>query len=162
MCRSEHGLEEFAHFREQQIWGEVHDGNAHFLGGAAGHAGLFSTARETQAIAAQFLPSTSKLLSPATCALFRENMTEGLDEARSLAWQLAATKDSTAGPRLAPDSFGHLGFTGTSCWIDPAREAAFVLLTNRTHARGALPFVNINSVRREFHTLAIAALERDA
>ena len=79
-------------------------------------------------------------------------MTEGLNEARSFAWQLAATKDSTAGPRLAPDSFGHLGFTGTSCWIDPTRDAIFILLTNRTHAR-ALPFANINSVRRQFHTL---------
>ncbi|HEX5706643.1 MAG TPA: serine hydrolase [Pyrinomonadaceae bacterium] len=161
MCSKEHGVEDFAHFRAGQIWGEVHDGNAHFLGGAAGHAGLFSTARETLSIAEQFLPSRSKLLSPPTCALFRENMTGALNEARSFAWQLAATSDSTAGPRLAPDSFGHLGFTGTSCWIDPAREAVFVLLTNRTHARGALPFANINAVRRQFHTLAVEALERD-
>jgi CubicO group peptidase (beta-lactamase class C family) len=52
-------------------------------------------------------------------------MTAGLDEARSFGWQLASTENSTAGPRLAPDSFGHLGFTGTSCWVDPARDAVF-------------------------------------
>jgi CubicO group peptidase (beta-lactamase class C family) len=158
MCRDEEGAAAAKVFREGLIWGEVHDGNAYFLGGAAGHAGLFADARDTLRIAEQFLPGTSTLLSAKTCALFRTNMTEGLDEARSFAWQLAATKDSTAGPQLAPDSFGHLGFTGTSCWVDPAREAVFILLTNRTHAR-TLPFVNINSVRREFHTLAAAALE---
>ncbi len=137
----------------------MHDGNAHFLGGAAGHAGLFSTAAETLRIAEQFLARRTRLLKPETCELFRTNMTEGLNEARSLAWQLAATPESTAGPRLAPDSFGHLGFTGTSCWIEPASETVFILLTNRTHAR-ALPFVNINSVRRRFHALAVEALER--
>lgn len=151
----------YANWREQLIWGEVHDGNAHFLGGAAGHAGLFSTARETLRLAQQFLAAQTILLAPETCALFRTNMTGGLEEARSFAWQLAETKDSTAGPRLPPDSFGHLGFTGTSCWTDPRRERSFILLTNRTHAR-ALPFVNINSVRRAFHTLAVEALDRRA
>jgi CubicO group peptidase (beta-lactamase class C family) len=145
-------------WREQLIWGEVHDGNAYFLGGVAGHAGLFSTARETFRIAQQFIAGETQLLAPETCALFHTNMTQGLEEARSLAWQLAATKDSTAGNDLSPDSFGHLGFTGTSCWIDPAPERIFVLLTNRTHAR-SLPFVNINSVRRRFHSLAVHALD---
>jgi CubicO group peptidase (beta-lactamase class C family) len=89
-------------------------------------------------------------------------MTKDLEEARSIAWQLASTPDSTAGPHLSPASFGHLGFTGTSCWNDPAHERTFILLTNRTHTH-TLPFVNINSVRRSFHTLAVAALnQRDA
>ena len=143
------------------IWGEVHDGNAYFLGGAAGHAGLFSDARETLQVAEQFIANRTRLLLSETCRLFRTNMTVGLNEARSLAWQLAATSDSTAGSALPPDSFGHLGFTGTSCWIDADRERVFILLTNRTHAR-ALPFVNIKSIRRTFHTLAVRALERTA
>lgn len=161
MCVNEFGERGQAVWREGTIWGEVHDGNAHFLGGAAGHAGLFSTAAETLRLAEQFLARRTRLLKSETCELFRTNMTEGLNEARSLAWQLAATPESTAGPRLAPDSFGHLGFTGTSCWIEPASETVFILLTNRTHAR-ALPFVNINSVRRRFHALAVEALERQA
>jgi CubicO group peptidase (beta-lactamase class C family) len=147
-----------ARWRERTIWGEVHDGNAYFLGGAAGHAGLFADARETLRLASQFLPGTTALLAPDTCRLFRTNMTEGLNEARSFAWQLAATPESTAGPRLPPEAFGHLGFTGTSCWLDPTTERVYILLTNRTHAR-ALPFVNINGVRRRFHTLAVEALE---
>jgi CubicO group peptidase (beta-lactamase class C family) len=145
-------------WREELIWGEVHDGNAYFLGGAAGHAGLFSNARETYRLAEQFIASRTRLLAPETCELFRTNMTPELNEARSFAWQLAATPDSTAGGALPPDSFGHLGFTGTSCWIDAARGRVFILLTNRTHTR-TLPFVNINGVRRKFHRLAVAALD---
>ncbi len=146
-------------WREQLIWGEVHDGNAYFLGGAAGHAGLFSNAPETLRLAEQFIAARTRLLAPETCQLFRTDMTPNLNEARSFAWQLAATPDSTAGGALSPDSFGHLGFTGTSCWVDAARGRVFILLTNRTHTR-TLPFVNINGVRRQFHTLAVAALER--
>jgi len=160
MCEAEDLADHAAgRWRENFIWGEVHDGNAFFLGGAAGHAGLFSNSRETLHLAEQFIATRTKLLAPETCTLFRANLTPALNEARSFAWQLAATTDSTAGSSLSPDSFGHLGFTGTSCWIDAARERFFILLTNRTHTR-TLPFVNINSVRRQFHTLAVAALER--
>ena len=143
---------EYRDWRENLIWGEVHDGNAYFLGGAAGHAGLFSTANETLRLACQFISGRSELLLPETCTLFRTNLTQGLGEARSFAWQLAETKESTAGGALPSDSFGHLGFTGTSCWIDPTNERVFILLTNRTHGHSP-PFVNINSVRREFHSL---------
>jgi len=157
MCK-QMGAGEYANARRRLIWGEVHDGNAYFLGGAAGHAGLFSTASDTFQIAQQFLEDTTRLLTPDTCRLFRENMTQGLEEARSIGWQLAATKLSTASAELAPDSFGHNGFTGTCVWIDPNRRQVFILLTNRTHAR-ALPFANINGVRREFNRLAANSLK---
>ncbi len=153
------GVSESA-FRNYQIWGEVHDGNAYFMGGVAGHAGLFSTAEEVFKIALQFLPEHTKLLKPETCELFRTNFTPGMNEDRSFAFQLASTKDSTAGTRMSPESFGHNGFTGTSLWIDPVKDRIFVLLTNRTHAH-PLPFVNINSVRRRFHDLAIEELEKN-
>ncbi len=140
-------------FRIQTIRGEVHDGNCYFMNGVSGHAGLFSTVEETFKIARQFLANQTTLLKPETCKLFRTNFTPGLNEARSIAFQIAETKDSTASKSLSKDSFGHLGFTGTSLWIEPERERIFILLTNRTHAR-ELPFVNINSVRRRFHELA--------
>ncbi len=152
------GSDNSAHWREELIWGDVHDGNAHFLGGVAGHAGLFSNAQETLLLANQFLASESKLLRAETCALFQQNLTEGLEEARSFAWQLAETKDSAAGLDLPRNCFGHSGFTGTSCWIDPNDLRVFILLTNRTHAR-ALPFANINSIRRRFHSLAQEVLQ---
>ena len=157
MCERDFSGQTYTGWRSGIIWGEVHDGNAHFLGGAAGHAGLFSNAENTLRIANQFIEESSQLLTAETCRLFRQNMTEGLNEARSFGWQLAATKDSTAGRNLPPDSFGHTGFTGTSCWIDSESQRVFILLTNRTHAR-QLPFANINGVRREFHSLAVEAL----
>lgn len=160
MC-VEIGSGDYANFRQRLIWGEAHDGNAYFLGGAAGHAGLFSTANEVFQMAQQFIAGSSRLLTEETCKLFRQNMTEGLEEARSLAWQLAATKDSSAGNDLPPDSFGHNGFTGTSLWIDGEHARVFILLTNRTHAR-ELPFANINAVRREFHSLAIAEISNSS
>jgi CubicO group peptidase (beta-lactamase class C family) len=159
MCERDFSGQSYAGWRSGTIWGEVHDGNANFLGGAAGHAGLFSTAADTLRLANQFIAESSELLSADACRLFRENMTAGLNEARSFAWQLASTKDSTAGQSLPPDAFGHTGFTGTSCWIDAARRRVFILLTNRTHER-QLPFANINAARREFHELAAAALDR--
>lgn len=156
-CRDMAGARSFTKWREHLIWGEVHDGNAYFMGGAAGHAGLFSNARETLRLVEQFIPARTELLSSETCILFRTNMTPGLGEARSFAWQLAGTVDSAAGPALSSDSFGHLGFTGTSCWIDARQERVFILLTNRTHAHD-LPFVIINNVRRTFHTMATELL----
>lgn len=151
------GAGAYQNSRQRLIWGEVHDGNAYFLGGAAGHAGLFSSAPDTFVLAQQFLAEFSKLLTPPTCALFRTNMTPELEESRSLAWQLAETSESTAGLDLPRDSFGHNGFTGTSLWIDPVHARVLILLTNRTHAR-QLPFANINGVRRRFNSLAVAAL----
>lgn len=147
-------------FRNRLIWGEVHDGNAYSMGGVAGHAGLFSTAGEVFKIAQQFLPNHTTLLKPETCDLFRTNFTKGMNEDRSFGFQLASTKDSTAGTKMSPESFGHNGFTGTSLWIDPVKERVFILLTNRTHAH-PLPFVNINSVRRRFHDLAVALLDKN-
>jgi serine-type D-Ala-D-Ala carboxypeptidase len=145
--------------RDQTIWGEVHDGNAYFMDGVAGHAGLFSTAEEVFKIALQFLPNYTRLLKPETCDLFRTNFTKGMNEDRSFAFQVASTEGSTAGTRMSPESFGHNGFTGTSLWIDPVRDRVYVLLTNRTHNH-PLPFVNINSVRREFHDTAVDLLDR--
>lgn len=140
-------------FRTDVIWGEVHDANAYFMGGVAGHAGLFSTAVDTLRIAQQFLPNLTTLLKPETCGLFRSNYTPNAEEHRSFSFQLASTSGSTAGSKMSPQSYGHLGFTGTSLWIDPDKERVFILLTNRTHDH-KIPFVNINSVRRRFHDLA--------
>lgn len=146
-------------WRDYQIWSEVHDGNCYFMNGVSGHAGLFSTAEEIFKIAQQFLPNQTILLKSETCKLFSTNYTKGLNEARSIAFQLAETPDSTASNALSKDSFGHLGFTGTSLWIEPETERIFILLTNRTHDR-EFPFVNINSTRRKFHELATEILNK--
>lgn len=150
-------LDAQSQFRNYQIWGEVHDGNCWFMDGVSGHAGLFSNADETSKIAQQFLANQTILLNSETCNLFRTNFTKDLNEARSIGFQLAETPESTASLALTQDSFGHLGFTGTSLWIEPETERIFILLTNRTHFH-PLPFVNINSTRRKFHELATEIL----
>lgn len=144
-------------FREYLIWGEVHDANAYFLGGAAGHAGLFADLGAVFTIACQFLPETTLLLQPATCSLFTTNFTPAMAEARSFGFQLAETEGSTAGREISRKSFGHNGFTGTSLWIEPETGRIFILLTNRTHKRD-LPFANINAVRRRFNSLVASAI----
>ncbi|MBV9242273.1 MAG: serine hydrolase, partial [Acidobacteria bacterium] len=147
-----------AALRDDIIWGEVHDGNTNYMNGVSGHAGLFGTASDVFKIAMQFLPRFTTLLDADTCKLFSRNTTPGMNEHRSWAFQLASTPQSTAGEVMSPQSFGHLGFTGTSLWIDPVKERIFILLTNRTHNH-PLPFTNINSIRRRFHDLAIEALD---
>lgn len=141
------------YFRPGTILGEVHDGNAYFMDGISGHAGLFATAKDVLRIA-------TYLLRPEFREFFATNFTPGMNEHRSFGFELASTPDSTAGTLMSPQSYGHLGFTGTSLWIDPIKERIFVLLTNRTHNH-PLPFVNINSVRRHFHDLAITRLDRN-
>jgi CubicO group peptidase (beta-lactamase class C family) len=146
--------------QNRTVWGEVHDANCYFMDGVSGHAGLFSNALEVFKIAQQFLPEETTLLTAETCKLFSTNFTEGLNEARSISFQLAETKDSTASDALSKNSFGHLGFTGTSLWIEPEKRRIFILLTNRTHAR-ELPFANINVARRRFHELAAQVLDNE-
>ena len=142
--------------RKDVIWGEVHDGNAYFIDGVAGHAGLFSTAHEVYAIARQFLPG-SQLLRSESLALFTENLTAGRGDARSVGWMMAATPDCSAGSKLPPDAFGHTGFTGTSVWIDASRERIFILLTNRVHPE--VRDLGMKKARQTFQNLAVAALE---
>jgi serine-type D-Ala-D-Ala carboxypeptidase len=140
-------------WRKHLIRGEVHDGNCFFFGGISGHAGLFSTVDELNLIARQFLSGSSMLLDDATIEIITRNRTPGLNEHRSLAFQIASTPDSTASDSLDMNSFGHLGFTGTSLWIDSSRKLITILLTNRTHDH-ELPFVNIKETRRRFNELA--------
>ena len=141
-----------ARWRKDVIWGEVHDGNANFMEGVAGHAGLFSTARDAFRLANQFLPG-SELLKPESLGLFTKNLTPGYATARSIAWILAKTPDCSAGPALPPTAFGHNGFTGTSIWIDPHKRRVFILLTNRVHPR--VGTIDMKEFRRRFNALAV-------
>ncbi len=129
------------------------DGNARFLGGAAGHAGLFGTAVAVLAVARQYLPGADGLLTDDEIqAVTRASIPPG-DLVRSPGWQLAGSRASSAGRSLSPESWGHTGFTGTSAWVDPSRRAVLVLLSNRHHPthRG----VDLHPLRRRFHALAL-------
>jgi CubicO group peptidase (beta-lactamase class C family) len=115
----------------------VHDGNAFRLGGVAGHAGLFSTARDL-AVYAQTLLNLGaygdrRIWSARTVRQFTTRQLKV--ETRALGWDTPA-KRSSAGDWFSSRSFGHTGFTGTSIWIDPDRDLFVILLTNRVYDGG--------------------------
>jgi CubicO group peptidase (beta-lactamase class C family) len=147
-------------WRGRLLQGEVHDENAWTLGGAAGHAGLFGTAASVGAFARLVLDGLCgeagdrTLAAPETLARFaRKSTVPG--SSRALAWDtmLAA---SSCGTRLSPRAIGHTGFTGTSLWIDPAKDLYIVLLTNRVHPTRENNL--IQQVRREAHDAVSASL----
>lgn len=149
--------EAYSGFRTGIIRGEVHDQNAWVLGGVAGSAGLFSTARETTAIVLEYLGERAGfakgILNAEAIELARRDATPGLNEARSFGFRVAQRGETAAGPDLPGESFGHNGFTGTSVWIDPVRPRIYVLLTNRVHPRVS-DTVDMVDLRRRFHSLA--------
>lgn len=123
-------------FRHRVIQGEVHDENASVMEGVAGHAGLFSNAIDPLRAAACMLAggvtsSGVQLLSPQTIPLFAARSGQPAGTSRALGWDTPSTP-SSAGRFFSQRSIGHLGFTGTSLWIDMDAGIAVSLLTNRT------------------------------
>lgn len=123
-------------FRKRIIQGEVHDEHAFVLGGYGGHAGVFSNAPDILHFAACILAegrtvNGTQLFKPATVHRFATRQSEPAGTARALGWDTPTTP-SSSGKDFSAASIGHLGYTGTSLWIDPERELAVVLLTNRT------------------------------
>ena len=113
------------------VQGEVQDENASVLGGVAGHAGLFSTAEDLAIFAHAMLNGGYPILRPSTIELFsrRESAPDGTS--RALGWDTPSAP-SQSGKYFSLRSFGHLGYTGTSLWIDPDRQLSIALLSNRT------------------------------
>lgn len=144
-------------FRHRIIQGEVQDENASVLGGVAGHAGLFSTAEDLAIFAHSMLNGGHPILRPSTVELFsrRERAPEGT--ARALGWDTPSAP-SQSGKYFSPRSFGHLGYTGTSLWIDPERQLSITLLTNRTWPD--CQNQAIQQVRPAFYDAVIEALEK--
>ncbi len=122
-------------WRGRLLCGEVHDENAFALGGVAGHAGLFGSARAVLAVAKAWMDGRlgrAGLLRPELVTLFTTRQ-RGIPHASwALGWDTPSAP-SSSGTRFSSESFGHLGYTGTSLWIDPVRELEVVLLSNRVH-----------------------------
>ncbi len=143
-------------FRNRIVQGEVQDENACVLGGAAGHAGLFSTAEDVARFAHAMLNGGSPILRPETVTLFtRRDSTPGTS--RALGWDTPSSP-SQSGKYLSPRSFGHLGYTGASLWIDPERQLSVALLTNRTWPDCSNQ--DIKQLRPKFHDALIESLEQ--
>ena len=139
--------------RGRSLAGEVHDSYAAALGGVAGHAGLFATApavgRFARAVlrAARGAGDVPPPFSPPLVRAFTAKSTVP-GSSRALGWD-TMLPTSSCGTRMSPEAFGHVGYTGTSLWIDPGRDRYFVLLTNRVFNGGTLD--DMRNVRRAFH-----------
>jgi len=144
-------------FSKKIIQGEVQDENAFVLGGVAPHAGLFSTAGDLSCFANAMLHGGRPILRPETIALFtrRESVPSGTS--RALGWDTPSAP-SLSGRYFGPKSFGHVGYTGTSLWIDPERQLSIALLTNRTWPDCAN--LAIKQVRPKFHDAIVEALNK--
>ena len=145
-------------FRHRLLQGEVDDGNAWAMGGVAGHAGLFSTARDLSIFAQMMLNGgtygSERLLPRHEVGEFTRRESVG-DNARTLGWDVP-TAPSSSGRYFSPGSYGHTGYTGTSLWIDPRRALFVVLLTNRVHPSAANE--RIREVRPALHDAIVESL----
>lgn len=162
-------------WRGAQAWGRVHDENAEAFGGIAGHAGLFSTARDLAVFADLMLregvvpacrpndgtgvpcptvrPDSLRLIRSETVRHFVRRF--DASSSRALGWDTPSGR-SSAGDVFSARSFGHTGYTGTSIWMDPERDLFVILLTNRVNPTRA----NQRHVpmRRAVHDLAAQAV----
>jgi CubicO group peptidase (beta-lactamase class C family) len=143
-------------FRGRIIQGEVQDENASVLGGIAGHAGLFAPCEDVAVFAHALLNGGRPILRADTIELFtrRESSPQGTSHA--LGWDTPSSP-SQSGKYFGPRSCGHLGYTGTSLWIDPDRQLSMTLLTNRTFPD--CQNQAIKQVRPAFHDAVIEALK---
>ncbi len=139
--------------RGRTLIGEVHDNYAAALNGVAGHAGLFGTADAVAAFARMMLGAARGAAdepAPFTPALVAQFTTRSTvpGSSRALGWD-TMLPTSSCGTKMSASAFGHVGFTGTSLWIDPIRDRYWVLLTNRVNGGGTLD--QMRTVRRAFH-----------
>lgn len=150
-------------FRHRIIQGEVHDENASVMDGVAGHAGLFSNAFDPLRVAACMLTggitsSAVQLFSSQTIALFATRSMQPSGTSRALGWDTPSVP-SSAGKLFSQRSIGHLGYTGTSLWIDLDAGLAVTLLTNRTWPDRASQA--IRELRPRFHDTLRRELSAD-
>jgi serine-type D-Ala-D-Ala carboxypeptidase len=149
--------EEDSTFRRRIIQGEVQDENCFVLGGAGGHAGLFSNALDPLLYAQSLFDR--QLFTPETIRLFTTRALPA-DSSRALGWD-TPSQPSSSGRFFSRHSAGHLGYSGTSLWIDFERQLAVVLLTNRTWPRRQSQA--IRTIRPAFHDSVLEKIgqERD-
>ncbi len=131
--------------------GRPDDGNARFLGDVSGNSGLFGTIRGVVLLGREYLSGGGLLLHAGEPELVAKCRTPGLEQHRGLGWQIGSSPGCSAGPMISPDSIGHVGFTGTSLWIDRQNGAVMAFLSNRHHPghRGT----DLHPLRRRFNAL---------
>jgi len=122
-------------WRHNLLTGQVHDENAYVVGGIQGHAGLFGTAADVHTLLLELLSAyhgdqpNNRFQTDLVRLFFRRL----LHTEKTLGFDAPALKNSSSGNYFSANSVGHLGFTGTSFWMDPDRFIVVILLTNRVH-----------------------------
>lgn len=153
---------QYCPWRQRLLQGEVDDEHCWLMNGVAGHAGLFGTIQGVLDLTVHLLhqwqgrsehPEYSKVLLQK--ALTRPYH----DQTWCMGFDTPAQHNSSAGNRISKESVGHLGFTGTSFWIDPVKDMVFVLLTNRVHPTRKND--KIKTFRPLLHNTIIRALEKE-
>ena len=136
--------------------GVVHDPTARYMGGVAGHAGVFSTAADLAKYAQMMLDDGNKLFSPLTIKKFTSpNSPPDQPILRGLGWDIDSGYSAPRGELFPIGSYGHTGFTGPSLWIDPASKTYVILMTNSVHPKGGK---NLNPLRSKIATIVAAAV----
>jgi uncharacterized protein YbbC (DUF1343 family)/CubicO group peptidase (beta-lactamase class C family) len=140
--------------------GVVHDPTARYMGGVAGHAGLFSTADDLSRFAQMMLNGGTldgiRIVSPLTIAKFTEPQTP-TDQPilRGLGWDVDSPYSTNRGELFPIGSYGHTGFTGTSIWIDPSTKTYVILLANSVHP---LSGQSLTALRSKVATIVAASV----
>ncbi len=145
--------------RKRLLVGEVDDENAYAMGGVSGHAGLFAPVREVDRIVRELLASYDGRSDFVPQKILRELWTRDTTVETStwaLGWDTPSPEYSSSGRHFSSAAVGHLGFTGTSIWIEPERKIAVSLLTNRVHPRRDNQA--IRDFRPKIHDLVMEAL----
>jgi len=146
-------------WRRRILCGEVDDDNAYAMGGVAGHAGLFANAADVDALAARLLAcwrGDDDFVPREIVREFWSRDRSVSDSTWALGWDMPSPTGSSAGTRMSRTAVGHLGFTGTSLWIDLEREVSVVFLTNRIHPHRDNE--RIREVRPAVHDAVMEAL----
>ncbi|GMR25699.1 MAG: serine hydrolase domain-containing protein [Ignavibacteria bacterium] len=147
------------YWRNKLVWGKVHDETAFMLNGVAGHAGLFSTASDISHLLLMLLNkgnyNSKQIIKGKTIQLFTKRYSQ--QSTRALGWDTKSNTGSSAGDLFDSTSFGHLGFTGTSVWVDPTRNLFVIFLTNRVYPTRENK--KLYKVRPALHNAIIKAIE---
>jgi len=148
------------YFRDEQVWGEVHDRNAAVFGGIAGHAGLFSNSRDLLVIMQMLLQGGkydgNEYLKPWVIDYFNQNYYE--NNRRGLGWDKKSDELNNTSTYASQASFGHTGFTGTMVWIDPEFDMTFVFLSNRIYPNANNYKLNRENVRTRIQDVVYEAM----
>ncbi len=125
-------------WRERILCGEVHDDNAYAMGGVAGHAGLFAPIDEVDRLVSTLVECHAGIHPFLPADVVRDFWTVNTavpDSPWACGWDTPSPQGSSAGEFFSSRSIGHLGFTGTSVWIDLERNIHIIMLSNRVHPR---------------------------